>query len=354
MISRSSGVLLAVVGALALGSAARGQCAGDIDGSGTVGGADLTTLLGAWGPCKGCDADLDADGQVSASDLTLLLGSWGPCPLPWATVLEQVPDPAVVTSADLRQAIIATGLPWRVRDNASQIEMLLVPPGTFEMGCSGSNLYGCAGDELPVHAVTLTNAFYIGRYEVTQAQWQSVMGSNPSSYWMPSREVPASEVPLRPVELVSWGGIQYFNEATGLRLPTEAEWEYAYRGGTTTAFHSFSGYPDGTNNDSLFGSIAWFDANAGYQTHPVGRKQGNSLGLHDMSGNVWECVNDRYSSTYYSESPSTDPPGPATGGYRVLRGGSWNFDSYARASLRTLVGESDNSPSIGFRAARNP
>ena len=91
MISRSSGVLLAVVGALALGSAARGQCAGDIDGSGTVGGADLTTLLGAWGPCKGCDADLDADGQVSASDLTLLLGSWGPCPLPWATVSQDVP-----------------------------------------------------------------------------------------------------------------------------------------------------------------------------------------------------------------------------------------------------------------------
>jgi formylglycine-generating enzyme required for sulfatase activity len=273
---------------------------------------------------------------------------------PWATVLEQVPDPAVVTSADLRQAIIATGWPWRVRDNASQIEMLLVPPGTFDMGCSGSNLYECASDELPVHTVTLTNAFYIGRYEVTQAQWQAVMGSNPSSNWYPTRAVPADQVPLRPVELVSWGDVQYFNAATGLRLPTEAEWEFAYRGGTTTAFHAFTEHPHGTNNDSLFGNIAWFDANSSVQPRPVGGKQGNSLGLHDMSGNVNEYVNDRYSSTYYSESPSTDPLGPETGGYRVVRGGSCNFDSYARASYRALSGESDNSPFTGFRAARNP
>ncbi len=274
----------------------------------------------------------------------------------WATLIEATPDPAVVMNEALRNAIVATGFAWRVRDNASQIEMLLVPPGTFNMGCSASNQYGCNSDENPVHAVTLTNAFYLGRYEVTQAQWTAVMGGNPSYFSGASAEVPSAQVPLRPVEMVSWNMIQGFNTATGLRLPTEAEWEYAYRAGTTTAFHSFSGYPDGTNDDTLLGNIAWFDANSGSQTRPVGGKQANGHGLHDMSGNVWEWVNDRYSSTYYQSSPSTNPPGPASGTNRVLRGGAYdNSSNIGRSSRRDQVPpDYVNIGRGGFRAARTP
>jgi formylglycine-generating enzyme required for sulfatase activity len=233
--------------------------------------------------------------------------------------------------------------------------MLLVPPGTFNMGCSASLQYGCSSPENPVHAVTLTNAYYLGRYEVTQAHWTAVMGSNPSFFQGSSAEVPAGEVPLRPVEQVSWNMIQGFNTATGLRLPTEAEWEYAYRAGTTTAFHSFPGYANGTNDDTLIGNIAWFSSNAISQTHPVGEQQANALGLHDMSGNVWEWVNDWYSGSYYQSSPSTNPPGPASGAARALRGGSWfSYADYCRSSYRA-----GNTPdvaygTVGFRVARNP
>jgi formylglycine-generating enzyme required for sulfatase activity len=334
-------------------------CPGDLDDSGRIDAADLTAMLAAWGSCAGCEPDLDGDGFVAASDLALMLGAWGRCPLIWATVLEFAPDPAVVTDAALREAIVATELPWRVRDNASQIEMLLVPPGTFAMGCSPSASAGCAGHENPVHAITLTNAFYLGRYEVTQAQWTAVMGSNPSGFYLPSKLVPADQVPLRPVEAVSWNAIEDFNAETGLRLPTEAEWEHAFRAGTTTAFHSFAGYPNGTDDDTLVGNIAWwgggFGGNSGSETRPVGQRQPNALGLHDMSGNVSEWVNDWWSSTYYQSSPSSDPPGPSTGEYRSVRGGHWNSPSVeCRASYRGALWPTTVYSITGFRAARSP
>jgi len=234
--------------------------------------------------------------------------------------------------------------------------MLLVPPGTFNMGCSASNVYGCNSAETPVHAVTLTNAFYIGRYEVTQAQWTARMGSNPSWFQSASAQVPAAQVPNRPVEQVSWNTIQGFLSATGLRLPTEAEWEYAYRAGTTTAFHSMPAFPNGTNDDTQVGNIAWVTSNSASQTRPVGGKAANALGLHDMSGNVEEWVNDWYSATYYASSPPTNPPGPATGSDRVLRGGGWaNISRDVRSSDRLGDGSPGNSSAgIGFRVARAP
>ena len=334
-------------------------CPGDLDDSGRIDAADLTAMLAAWGSCAGCEPDLDGDGFVAASDLALMLGAWGRCPLIWATVLEFAPDPAVVTDVALRDAIVATELPWRVRDNASQIEMLLVPPGTFAMGCSPSASAGCAGHENPVHAVTLTNASYLGRYEVTQAQWTAVMGSNPSGFYLPSDLVPADQVPLRPVEAVSWNAIEEFNAETGLRLPTEAEWEHAFRAGTTTAFHSFAGYPNGTDDDTLVGNIAWwgggFGGNSGSETRPVGQRQPNALGLHDMSGNVSEWVNDWWSSDYYQSSPSTDPPGPSTGEYRSVRGGHWNSPIHeCRASYRGAHSPTMVLSITGFRVARSP
>ncbi|MBM4225738.1 MAG: formylglycine-generating enzyme family protein, partial [Gammaproteobacteria bacterium] len=150
--------------------------------------------------------------------------------------------------------------------------MMLIPPGTFDMGCSASQQYGCYSWENPVHQVTLTNAFYLGRYEVTQAQWQASMGWNPSAFQGASAEVPLAQVPQRPVERVSWNTIQGFLSQTGMRLPTEAEWEYAYRAGTTTAFHGYTGQLSGTNDDSLLGNIAWFNYQGGAQARVVGGK----------------------------------------------------------------------------------
>jgi formylglycine-generating enzyme required for sulfatase activity len=364
LLQRALGAAVAALAlAFAAAPAAHAQtaCDADLTSNGVVDGSDLKVMLAAWGPCPDCAADINGDGAVNAFDLTTLLSFWGgTCqPLPWATVLEFAPDPAVVTNGALRKAIAATGLPWRVRDNGTQIEMLLVPPGTFNMGCSASNTYGCFSDANPVHAVTLTNAFYIGRYEVTQALWTARMGSNPSFHQNASAEVPAEQVPNRPVEQVSWNTIQGFLSATGLRLPTEAEWEYAYRAGTTTAFHSMPGFPNGTNDDTQVGNIAWWGAysggNSAEQPRPVGQKAANALGLHDMSGNVWEWVNDWFSSNYYASSPSTNPPGPATGSFRVLRGGSWsNVTADLRSSDRYYTTPGVAIGNGGFRVARAP
>ena len=265
----------------------------------------------------------------------------------WGTVLEVLPDPEVVTDPEWRERIIATGLPWRVQDNGSGIEMLLFPSGTFMMGCSASSQYGCNSDENPVHEVMLTQAFYLGRYEVTQAQWTAVMGSNPSFFKSASAEVPASQVPSRPVDTVSWNMIQGFETATGLRLPTEAEWEYACRAGATTAFNN------GSDDDTTLATLAWLNANSANQTHPVGQKQANNLGLHDMHGNVWEWVEDWYGS--YEASPAVDPSGPISGTDRALRGGSWFINSYfCRTSSRYDIDPLDVFSINGFRAARTP
>jgi formylglycine-generating enzyme required for sulfatase activity len=367
MSSRS--VVVSVAAAVVLGftgvaNAQLQPCISDITGDRVVDGSDLANVLAQWGPCGSsdpCSADVNDDGAVNGVDLGNVLAAWGFCPVTvptWATLVSTAPDPAVVKEAALRAAIRTTGLAWRVRDTATQIEFVLIPPGTFQMGCSPSSQWGCEGDESPVHTVSLTQPFYMGRYEVTQAQWTARMGSNPSRFQSSSTAVPAAQVPSRPVEQVSWNAIQGFLSATGMRLPTEAEWEYAYRAGTTTAFHSNLGYPSGTNGDNQLGTIAWFDGNSGNQTRPVGQKTGNGFGLHDMSGNVLEWVNDWYSSNYYASSPSANPPGPSSGTSRVMRGGGWyNWSDSCRSSSRIGVTPSGNvgvGDWRGFRVARNP
>ena len=269
--------------------------------------------------------------------------------LEWATVLEASPDPNVVTDPDLLDRIVDTNLAWRIRDNISQIEMLLVPPGTFHMGCSPMPNGWCADDESPVHEVTLTLPFYLGRYELTQAEWTAVMGYNNSWFnWLP-------ESPSHPLDFVMWLEVQTFESITGLRLPTEAEWEYACRAGTSSAFNS------GFDDDSSLAEWAWFGrccgGNARWQTYPVGQKLANPLGFHDMHGNAWEWVEDWYSSDYYATSPSVNPTGPTTGTDRVIRGGSWYEPSvFCRSSRRWAFqpNMATSAISIGFRPARTP
>ena len=382
--------------------------ASDIDGNGDVNGADLGLLLSGWGYCPASVTSITpsigspAGGtQITVSGAYLALttgitvggvactgvavvdantvtavtppgalgiaevvisGGAGTLAIPggftyasiivpaWATLIEAAADPAVVTDPVLRAAIKASGLAWRVQDKVTQVEMLLVPPGTFQMGCiMGSNQYECYSWELPVHQVTLTNAFYLGRYEVTQAQWQATMGSNPSFFQSVSAQVPAAQVLSRPVERVSWVAVRDYVGFTGVRLPTEAEWEYACRAGTQTPFYN------GSTDEATLGALAWYSSNSSNQTRPVGGKAANALGFHDMLGNVGEWVNDRYGE--YTSAPQTNPAGPAASGPFTRRGGSWSDGSpgnAVRASIRDPVSGSNSIATLGFRVARNP
>jgi formylglycine-generating enzyme required for sulfatase activity len=220
-------------------------------------------------------------------------------------------------------------------------DMVYVQGGTFTMGCTSEQGGDCLEDEKPVHKVTLSN-FYIGKFEVTQAQWRAVMNNNPSEF---------SGCDNCPVENVIWEEVQDFirklNQLTGqnFRLPTEAEWEYAARGGNKSKGYKYSG------SDNL-DSVAWYDDNSSSKTHPVGQKQANELGLYDMSGNVAECCSDWYRA--YSSSSQTNPRGPSTGTFRLIRGGSWAYHAQdCRVSYRENGYLTLRHSSIGFRLARS-
>jgi formylglycine-generating enzyme len=244
--------------------------------------------------------------------------------------------------------------------------MALIPAGSFRMGdITGTGVI----DEQPVHEVTITRPFLMARIPVTQAQYEAVMGSNPSYF----------KGPDLPVERVGWyDAVEFCNElsrqegldpcysgsgenivcdftANGYRLPTEAEWEYACRAGTETDFHTgnmtHSGYPP---LDPDLDRAGWYRVNSGGETHPVGQKEPNAFGLYDMHGNVWEWCWDWYSGNYYASSPAEDPRGPATGTRRVVRGGSWCDGAWLCGS----AGRTSLNPdfryylSIGFRLVR--
>ena len=218
-------------------------------------------------------------------------------------------------------------------------EMVAVSGGTFTMGCTSEQGSECGDDERPAHKVTVSD-FHIGRYEVTQAQWLAVMGSNPSSF---------SGCDSCPVEQVSWDDIQSFlsklNSMTGknYRLPTEEEWEYAARGGSQSGGFKYSG-----SND--LATVALYKDNSGSKTHPVGQKSPNELGLYDMSGNVWEWCQDWYGG--YSSGSQCNPRGPSSGSYRVGRGGSWGYDATGtRVSVRYYGSPGFRFNRIGFRLA---
>jgi uncharacterized protein (TIGR02145 family) len=240
-------------------------------------------------------------------------------------------------------------------DSAVGIDMVFVKGGTFKMGCTTdtvtyrSEWVVCADNEEPAHNVTVGD-FYIGRVEVTQKQWTAVMKNNPSAGAIGDD---------LPVNNVSWKAARKFikrlNAMTGkmYRLPTEAEWEYAARGGGKSEWHIFAG------GGEPYG-LAWYFARSRYnynsddKSYPVGINVPNELGIHDMSGNVWEWVNDRYGK--YRKSDAVDPAGPVLGFKRVLRGGGWGNDKSAyRVETRTYESAGGNGfNNAGFRLALSP
>ncbi len=234
-----------------------------------------------------------------------------------------------------REQLVGDQIRFKVVANGKKSfepEMVFVEGGTFQMGSNSGE-----SDEKPVHSVTLS-AFNIGEYEVTQAQWKAVMGSNPSYF---------SGCDNCPVETVSWNDVQEFvrklNAQTGknYRLPTEAEWEYAARGGKQSKGYTYSG-----SND--LGSVAWYSDNSGSKTHGVGGKQANELGIYDMSGNVWEWCSDWYGN--YSSYNETNPTGASSGNYRVLRGGGRYCDAGdCRTAGRVGVNPDFRIYYLGFR-----
>lgn len=247
-------------------------------------------------------------------------------------------------------------------DTTIPLEMRIVNAGTFTMGSPDTEI-GRYPNESPQHEVKITNDYFMGKYEITQEQWEAVMGSNPS-YWIGNN---------LPVERVSWyDAVEFCNALSvlldlepfytidgtivtsnwsknGFRLPTEAEWEYAARGGEQENYQIYSGSDD-------LSEVGWYRENSGMQTHPVGQKSANELGIYDMSGNVWEWAWDWYEEDYYLRSYYSDPLGPVTGTSHTKRGGSWgNSISWGcRSAIRGGGSPPDDQDNdLGFRIVRN-
>jgi formylglycine-generating enzyme required for sulfatase activity len=225
--------------------------------------------------------------------------------------------------------------------NSIGMKFVLIQAGEFTMG-SSENEKDHQADETQ-HKVKITKPFYMQTTEVTQAQWKAVVGNNPSHF----------KGDDLPVEQLSWDDAQEFlkklsvKENVKYRLPTEAEWEYACRAGSTTRF-CFG------DDDSKLVEYAWYSNNSDRKTHDVGTKKPNAWGLYDMHGNVREWCNDWYDENYYKNRPAEDPQGPASGVSRVLRGGDWPYGSRrCRSAYRRRYGPSFHGVSVGFRAARS-
>lgn len=265
--------------------------------------------------------DCDLDGNVNISDVTtlidyLLRGSW-----------EE--DPAQPADGDVVTYYV----------NSVPFKMVYVQGGTFWMGATDEQAGDYQSNETPVNRVHLSS-YYIGQTEVTQELWREVMGTNPSNFLGDLQ---------RPVEQVSWNDCQTFlsrlNELTGknFRLLTEAEWEFAARGGNKSKGYKYAG-------SNTIGDVAWYTSNSSSKTHAVASKAPNELGLYDMSGNVWEWVNDWYGS--YTSGEKTDPTGPATGSNRVSRGGGWFYSATCcRVSYRYYRTPSSTYYYLGLRLA---
>jgi formylglycine-generating enzyme required for sulfatase activity len=257
-----------------------------------------------------------------------------------------------------------------VQTNSIGMKLVLIPPGEFQMGSpkelTDEELRAHAADswyteflpgEGPRHRVRITKAFWLGMYDVTQGEYERVMGSNPSAFSATGKDkdkVAGQETKRFPVENVSWDeAVQFCRKLADMpqekaagrtyRLPSEAQWEYACRAGSTTRFCS------GDDERSL-AEYGWCNANAGGTTHAVGEKRPSAWGLYDVHGNVWEWCQDWYDKDYYAKSATDDPSGPPGGSSRVLRGGSWNCPaSYCRSAFRHHYAPLDRHGDVGLR-----
>lgn len=294
--------------------------------------------------------------------------------VPTPALAEAIPPTPVLTPLSTPTEVpILTPTPELAYQNEIGMEFVLIPAGEFEMG-SPSGEFERDEDEGPVHKVRISRPFYMGRYEVTQAQWKTIMDNNPSYF---------NQCGLCPVEQVNWWeAIAYANtlsekegletcyyrlsgckgkpgegmacksirfkglDCKGYRLPTEAEWEYAARAGSKTRY--FFG-----DSERDLDQYAWYEDNSGGKTHEVGQLKPNAWGLYDMHGNVWELVWNWYANRYPSRKSLTDPLGPSLGENRVGRGGSWDFSAkYCRSAVRGYVVPNEPVDFVGFRLAR--
>lgn len=233
--------------------------------------------------------------------------------------------------------------------NSIGMKLVLIPKGTFQMGSPIEEAE--ARDDEEKHEVTISKDYYLGVTEVTQGQYEKVMGTNPSHFQ--KGVIPKSDSSMYPVDNVSWeDAVEFCQKLSDLpeekkagrvyRLPTEAEWEYACRAGSKTA------YSFGESSKSL-GDYAWFGGNSNLQTHPVGEKKANAWGLYDMDGNVYEWCSDWYGE--YPKGAVSDPVGPREGSKRVVRGGSWlggSVDTRCRSASRNWFNPSVRPDSFGF------
>ena len=228
--------------------------------------------------------------------------------------------------------------------NSIGMKLRLIPAGEFMMGSPGTE--SDRSDDETQHGVSITKPFYLGVTEVTQEQYQKVMGTNPSEF----------KGAQNPVEKVSWAeAVEFCGKLSAMpaektaghvyRLPTEAEWEYACRSGTTTAY----GFGD---DASRLGDYGWFDGNSDSSTHPVGEKKPNAWGLYDMHGGVYEWCQDWYGA--YPSGSATDPTGATSGSFRVYRGGSWFLSArFCRSAYRFRHAPGDRFSVLGFRVLRS-
>ena len=227
-----------------------------------------------------------------------------------------------------------------VRDPATGMEFVFVKGGCFRMG----DLHGDGSpDERPAHEVCVDD-FYLGKYEVTQGEWQKLMGENPAHFARCGERCPVETVDLHDIDRF----LQALNKTTGkkYRLPSEAEWEYAARSGGKKEKWA------GTGNDKALKDFAVHMANSRGKPRPVGKKRPNVLGLYDMSGNVWEWVNDNYDGGYYARSPRRNPTGPGMGNSYVQRGGAWDSQPFDLRTTRRIRGKDGiRSINTGFRVA---
>ena len=301
---------------------------------GTNGVARTTLPVGQHSYIVACDGYDSEEGTVklkasTPSNLQITLSK------ETVAIQQNIVSQPAVAQQPVVQAPIANSdnISIPVKDGIS-IDMVRVEAGTFTMGAT-AEMKNPDVDEKPTHRVTLINDYYIGKYEVTQALWQTVMGNNPSKF----------KGDNLPVEHVSWKDCQKFlsklNRITGkmFRLPTEAEWEYAARGGNKSRGYQYSG----SNNLS---DVAWYDDNSGNKTHAVGTKQPNELGIYDMSGNVLEWCQDRYGK--YNSSSQINPTGVNSGSNRVFRGGRGNARS-CRSSFRFGITPRFRNKYLGLR-----